>query len=77
MAKTAVFFPRDLLVRCDSLASRGKTNRDALVAQAPESLLKRCEAEEITRKYNEVCSKTEADLSVVRQIKSTALLLVN
>jgi metal-responsive CopG/Arc/MetJ family transcriptional regulator len=52
--KTAVSLPSALLERCNELAERRHVSRSALVAEALESLLRRYEAEELTRRFDEV-----------------------
>ena len=69
--KTAVSFPTALLRKFDALARRRKVSRSALVSEAVESLLKRHEADEITRSYDEFYRDEDQDMTVVRQMKAT------
>ena len=60
--KTAVSMPDELFLRADATARRLKLSRSALYAKAVSAYLEQQENAEITRRLNEVYSRTSSKL---------------
>ena len=72
--KTAVSMPDDLFLRADATARRLKLSRSALYAKAISAYLNQQDQDDITRRLNEVYSRTSSKLDPQLARTQTKLL---